>query len=172
MKEVTLRKQSAVIGYPTFWDAVRHNDSLSIQELAKQTSQFVRDKVVSQMCWDDDRIALLLDGDSGLLFIIESAFVAWHLINKTEFDQYCASWTLDSEPLQIKRQYSDGHWSTIVMDRVAMTTNVLQKRIRRIVFDEFGTYLHFQFDPRYLSFHAQVIDDSGKSLLEWFEDAD
>jgi hypothetical protein len=173
MREINLRKPSrTVVGYSTAMEAIRANQVSPRSMQAQEFSQKIADKLIEGGCWADDKCAILLSDDCAICFSSANEEVMWELISRPQFDVLHSSYGADPEPIRVRRQAVDGRILTSQMDRTAIMSRMVGKRVRRIVTDEFGVYVYFESDRSYVSFHGSVIADVECPFLEWFEGHD
>src|SRR5579863_2264698 len=129
MREIVLKHFSKeVVGFPTFWEAIRSNLNSPRSIRARATSEQIVGRTVGAGCWEDHQAAFLFSGGCALhLFVVEHD-VEWQLTSGTRFDEFRQSWTSDSEPVNLSRRCNDGRLLTTMMDRAAMMARLVDRK--------------------------------------------
>jgi hypothetical protein len=171
MKKLILKSPTRkIVGYKTFAEAVRRNELDPRSRQARETSQQIAGRSITDACWDDAHLSLLFSEGNAICFSAVDEQVSWELVNAAQFGAYRSSWASDPELIQLIRRGKNDKIMTNEMDREGVIQRMVGKVLRALGTDEFGVYLHVKYDRRYLSLHAGTVADTELPFLEWFED--
>jgi len=163
---------TAIKGHNSFEAAVRANADSPRTALAAATTDFIRNEVLLSACWEDAQAAFVLSGRKCLHLLVSKGEVIWQCVTGEECSRLSLQWRSDSEVIALVQYLPDGQSLLTRVDRRGLTMRTTGKRIRRLVVDEFGVYLHFVDDLTYLAFHAiETINPKGE-IMTWCEDRD
>ena len=173
MRYVTVRSRGTPItGYDSFEAAIRANAVSARGALAKTATDMVRDKAVLSGCWGDDQVSFLLSQRTSLHFFVKDDVIDWVVGSKELYMELTAKLRSDPEVITLTWLFRDGQARINELSRDAIMKRITGRRVSQIVVDEFGVYLYFVKDTRYLSLHAVTALEPERPFMYWFEDQD
>lgn len=173
MREVELENSAdRAAGTATFMGTVRRNIGSPDSRAAAAISRDLASTIVVAGRFEDDRLAVLLSDDRAIEFVADGRRVASRVMTAGEFHAEYESCSSSTELIRLTLETNDGEVLESQMDRIGILEWLVGKAFRRIVVDEFGTYLHLNGERRYLALHAHLAKKPPRPFLEWLLDTD
>jgi hypothetical protein len=168
MRTLELKNRTPIIGAKTFLGAVNRNKKSSQRIAADMASRQLFNRKLDLLRWEDDRLAMFLEGDIILEFCAIEQEIIWRLAVPDNSGTAPFSYNSPSDTLMLSRKCRNGKVLVSSMDRSAIMHQIIGRKIRAIGVNEFGPLIVFDGDSNHLALHAQQICGSGDNLLEWY----
>jgi hypothetical protein len=172
MRRICLKRTAKKMGFRTAIESLRNNASSPLARKADAASKAIRGNKIIGARWKDDATVLQTDDGPAIYFFVDGNDVGWDVIQQAQVQSLTDSWDSNEDEIELIRSTVSQERLSSRMDRHSTTCSFLGKLIAKIACDEFGAYVYFFGERKFIAFHAQHTEEHDEPFLEWFVDAD